>query len=169
MSNTLACYRGEVFRAVAPVAGCGGGGRNATCSGRVGTLQIHSPKGTSTSYSGAVSSCTRYLPANTCDEMPACGCHFVDGVEDPADQCVQQAQQTYSTAVSLAATDRDEQPPVARTYMNCDDGFPVVFVDHWRREREMVGDPGERWHNPPPWTGALIWEFFSGLPATDVN
>jgi hypothetical protein len=27
----------------------------------------------------------------------------------------------------------------------------------------MVGDPAERWHNPPPWSAAIIWEFFKGL------
>jgi hypothetical protein len=101
--------------------------------------------------------------------MPACGCHFVDGLEDPADECVQQAQQPYATSISLADPERDEQPAVARSYLNCDAAYPLVFVDHWRRERAMAGDPGERWHNPPPWAGALIWEFFSQLPPVPVE
>jgi poly(3-hydroxybutyrate) depolymerase len=169
MSNTVGCYRGTEFRAIAPVAGCSGGGRNTTCSGRIASLQIHSPKDTSTDYGGAIGACTRYLRANTCDEMPACGCHYVDGLEDPSDECVQQAQEPYSTSVSLVDAERDEQPAVARSYLGCDPGYPVVFVDHWRREREEVGDPSERWHNPPPWTGALIWEFFSGLPIANLE
>jgi poly(3-hydroxybutyrate) depolymerase len=72
MSNTVGCYRGEAFRAIAPVAGCsGGGGRNTSCSGRIAALLIHSPKDTSTRYRGAIGACTRYLRANSCDEMPA--------------------------------------------------------------------------------------------------
>jgi poly(3-hydroxybutyrate) depolymerase len=169
MSNTLGCYRGQALRAIAPVAGCGGGGRNTTCTGKIASLLIHSPKDTQTTYSGAISSCTRYLRANTCEEMPACGCHFVEGVTDPARECVQQSQEPYQTAVSLATTAQDEQPPVARSYLGCDPGYPVVFVDHWRRERTTVGDAGERWHNPPPWAGAMIWEFFSRLPTAEVE
>jgi poly(3-hydroxybutyrate) depolymerase len=170
MSNTVGCYRGEAFRAIAPVAGCsGGGGRNTSCSGRIAALLIHSPKDTSTRYRGAIGACTRYLRANSCDEMPECGCHFVEGLEDEADQCMQEAQEPYMTTVDLSAGERDEQPPIARSYVNCDSNYPVVFVDHWWREREEIGDPTERWHNPPPWSGALIWEFFSNLPHADVE
>jgi poly(3-hydroxybutyrate) depolymerase len=169
MSNTVGCYRGEAFRAIAPVAGCSGGGRNTACTGSIAALLIHSPKDTSTGYSGAIGACTRYLRANSCDEMPECGCHFVDGLEDPADECIQEAQEPYTTSVDLSATDRDEQPPIARGYVNCDPAYPVIFVDHWRRERAEVGDPTERWHNPPPWSGPLIWEFFSRLPPVAVE
>jgi predicted esterase len=168
MSNTLGCFRGELLRAIAPVAGCGPSGRNTACTGRIATLQIHSPKDTQTNYSGGITACTRYLRANGCDEMPTCGCHFVDGAE-PGAMCVQLAQEPYQTSVSMAATDRDEQPPTARSYLACDALYPVVFVDHWRRERAAIGDPGERWHNPPPWSGALIWEFFSRLPTAEVE
>jgi poly(3-hydroxybutyrate) depolymerase len=168
MSNALGCFRGVTFRAIAPVAGCSGT-RATGCTGRIATLQIHSPKDTSTQYSGAIGACTRYLRANTCDEMPACGCYYMDNVTDPARQCMQTAWQPYMTAISLAATAQDEQPPVARSYVNCDDAYPVGFVDHWRRERQMVGDPAERWHNPPPWSGALVWEFFSRLPEAPIE
>ena len=168
MSNALGCFRGVTFRAIAPVAGCSGT-RATGCSGRIATLQIHSPKDTSTQYSGAIGACTRYLRANTCDEMPACGCYYMDNVTDPARQCMQTAWQPYMTAVSLAATAQDEQPPIARSYVNCDDAYPVGFVDHWRRERQMVGDPAERWHNPPPWSGAMVWEFFSRLPEAPIE
>jgi poly(3-hydroxybutyrate) depolymerase len=167
MSNALGCYRGKTFRAIAPNAGCSG--RQTGCSGRIATLQIHSPKDTSVQYSGAIGACARYLRANTCDENPACGCYYMDGVTDPARQCMQQAFEPYVTAVSLAATAQDEQPPVARSYINCDAAYPVGFVDHWRREKTMVGDPAERWHNPPPWSGALIWEFFARLPEAEIE
>jgi poly(3-hydroxybutyrate) depolymerase len=167
MSNALGCFRGKTLRAIAPVAGCAG--RSTGCTGRIATLQIHSPKDTSVGYNGAITTCTRYLRANTCEEMPACGCYHVDGVTDPAQQCVQTALEPYQTSVSLAVTAQDEQPPIARSYINCDAPYPVVFVDHWRREKSTVGDPAERWHNPPPWSGALIWEFFSKLPVADIE
>ena len=48
-----------------------------------------------------------------------------------------------------------------RAYQGCASGYPSVFIDHWRREKAMVGDPTERWHNPPPWSAAIIWEFFA--------
>jgi hypothetical protein len=75
----------------------------------------------------------------------------------------------YQTAVALTVTSMDDQPPVARSYVNCDDQYPVGFVDHWRREKATVGDPTERWHNPPPWAGALIWEFLSRLPEAEIE
>jgi polyhydroxybutyrate depolymerase len=169
MSNAMGCFRGGPLRAIAPIAGCTGGGRNAQCSGRIAALMIHSPNDTSTNYGGAIGACTRYLRANHCREMPACGCHWVDGLEDPADQCTQEAQQPYSTMVSITVDSRDDQPPVLRSYVECDPGYPVAFIDHWRREQEMVGSPNERWHNPPPWSGAVIWEFFNQLPVLDVE
>lgn len=164
MSNAIGCYRRNSFRAVAPVAGCsGGGGRNTQCPGQIAALMIHSPKDTQTTFSGAIGSCTRYLRASSCDEMPACGCHWPDAPM-AANQCQQMAQQPYQPMVALATSERDEQPPVARSYLGCDPGYPVVFIEHWRRER-AAGDAGERWHNPPPWSGAVIWEFFTKLPA----
>ena len=167
MSNALGCHRGVPFRAIAPNAGCAG--RATGCTGKIATLQIHSPKDTSVGYSGAIGACTRYLRANTCDEMPACGCHAIDGITDTTKQCNQMAQEPYQTAVSLAPTANDDMPPIARSYVNCDTAYPVGFVDHWRRERATVGDPAERWHNPPPWSGALIWEFFSRLPEAPIE
>lgn len=169
MSNTVGCYRGEAFRAIAPVAGCTGGGRNVTCTGKVAALLVHSPKDTSTNYEGAIRACTRYLRANSCDEMPECGCHHVAALPEGAEACVQEAQEPYETEVDLSATERDDEPPIARSYLNCDPGYPVAFVDHWRREREEIDDPSERWHNPPPWTGALVWEFFATLPPAELE
>jgi poly(3-hydroxybutyrate) depolymerase len=168
MSNALGCWRGKPFRAIAPVAGCTGG-RQTACTGRIATLQIHSPKDTSVQYSSAIGACTRYLRANTCDENPACGCYWMDNVTNTTMQCDQMAQVPYQTAVALTVTSMDDQPPVARSYVNCDDQYPVGFVDHWRREKATVGDPTERWHNPPPWAGALIWEFLSRLPEAEIE
>jgi predicted esterase len=162
MSNAIGCWRGDVIRAIAPVAGCGPS-RNAQCVGKVAVLQIHSPKDTQVNYSTAIRLCTKWLRANTCDEMPACGCNWTDQLTMPTDQCVQQAQQPYMTAVPIDVTAQDEQPPVLRQYLNCDPGYPLVFIDHWRREKMMVGDPSERWHNPPPWSAAVIWEFLKRL------
>src|SRR6185295_10403527 len=152
-SNAVGCFRGNVLRAVAPVAGCGQS-RNAACVGKPAVMQIHSPKDTQVQYSTAIRLCTRYLRANSCDEMPACGCNWTDMLSAPTDQCTQMAQRPYMTAVNVAATAQDEQPPVLREYLNCDPGSPLIFVDHWRREKMMVGDPSERWHNPPPWSAA---------------
>jgi poly(3-hydroxybutyrate) depolymerase len=167
MSNALGCHRGKPFRAIAPVAGCAG--RATGCTGRIASLQIHSPKDTSVGYSGAIGACTRYMRANTCEENPACGCYAVDGITDTTKQCNQMAVEPYATAVSLAPTANDDMPPIARSYVNCDAAYPVGFVDHWRREKSMVGDPAERWHNPPPWSGALVWEFFSRLPEAEIE
>jgi poly(3-hydroxybutyrate) depolymerase len=167
MSNAIGCFRGKPFRAIAPVAGCAA--RQAGCTGRIATLQIHSPKDTSVQYSGAIGACTRYLRANTCDEMPACGCYYMDNVTDTTKQCMQTAWEPYMTSVALTATTMDDQPPVARSYINCDTAYPVGFVDHWRREKTMVGDAAERWHNPPPWSGALIWEFLNRLPEAEIE
>ena len=163
MSNTVGCYRGDVFRAIAPIAGCGPFG-NAQCTAPVATLMIHSPKDTATNYQGAVSGCTRWLRASMCDEMPMCGCHFAEGFEDAADECIQTAQEPYDTKVEIEVTERDEKPPELRTYLGCDERHPIVFADHWRREKQEADDPNERWHNPPPWSAPLIWEFFSSLP-----
>src|SRR5690606_11817846 len=92
---------------------------------------------------------------------PACGCHWVDDLQEPEDECVQEAQVPYETEVPVETTERDDAPPVLRQYIGRDADYPVAFVDHWYREDRDGQD--ERWHNPPPWAGALIWEFFSDL------
>jgi polyhydroxybutyrate depolymerase len=162
MSNAIGCFRGGTLRAIAPVAGCGPS-RNAQCVGKVAVMQIHSPKDTQVAYGTAIRLCTKWMRANTCDEMPACGCNWTDQLTMPSDQCVQMAQEPYVTAVPIDVTAQDEQPPVLRQYLNCDPGYPLVFIDHWHREKTTVGDPAERWHNPPPWSAAVIWEFLKRL------
>lgn len=162
MSNSVGCFRGDVFRAIAPVAGCGPFGRNVTCRGQVAALVVHSPFDTVEDYSSGVQGCTRWLRANSCDENPECGCHWEDPPES-TDQCLQTAQQPYTPDVPIEVTERDDRAPVFRQYTGCDEHYPVVTADYWRRERQQEGDPGERWHNPPPWAPELIWEFFSGL------
>ena len=163
MSNAIGCFRGNVFRAIAPVAGCGPS-QNARCVGKIAALQIHSPKDTQVRYATAIRLCTRWLRANGCSEMPACGCHWTDQLTNPTDQCLQQAQQPYQPSTPVMTSAQDEQPPVLRAYQNCSPGYPSIFIDHWRREKATVGDPTERWHSPPPWSAAVIWEFFAGLP-----
>lgn len=163
MSNSVGCFRGDIFRAIAPVAGCGPFGRNVTCSGQVAALVVHSPFDTVEEYSSAVQGCTRWLRANSCEESPECGCHWEDPPES-ADQCTQTAQQSYTPGASIEVTERDERDPVFRQYTGCDEQYPVITADYWRRERQTEGDPEERWHNPPPWAPDLIWEFFSNLP-----
>jgi poly(3-hydroxybutyrate) depolymerase len=159
-TNALGCFRGNVIRAIAPVAGCGPSG-NAKCVGRVAALQIHSPKDTQVRYGTAIRLCTRWMRSNGCTEMPMCGCNWTEMLGTPTDQCMQQAQQPYQTAVNVMATAQDEQPPILHEYQGCMPGYPSVFIDHWRREKTTVGDPTERWHNPPPWSAAVIWEFFA--------
>jgi polyhydroxybutyrate depolymerase len=163
MTNAIGCWRGDVLRAFAPVAGCGPSPRSM-CVGEAASLQIHSPKDTQVQYGTAIHLCTRWLRAHHCIEMPACGCNWTDQVTTPADQCIQQDQQPYVTTVPIVVTAQDEQPAVLRAYESCDPGYPTVFIDHWHREKMLVGDPAERWHNPPPWSAAVIWEFFSKLP-----
>jgi poly(3-hydroxybutyrate) depolymerase len=165
MSNAVGCFRGDVFRAIAPVAGCGPFARGGTaCVGRIATLQIHSPLDTQTSYSGAINACTRWLRANGCAEMPMCGCHWTEELSEMATACDQTAQHPYDPMVELTTSERDDAPPIPREYEDCDPGYPVVFIEHHRRERD-VGAANERWHNPPPWSAAVVWHFFSTLNA----
>jgi len=159
-TNAIGCFRGDVFRAIAPVAGCGPS-QNAKCVGRVAAMQIHSPKDTQVRYGTAIRLCTRWMRANSCSEIPMCGCNWTDQLTAPSDACMQQSQQPYETQVMVTASAQDEQPPVLRAYQGCAAGYPSVFIDHWRREKTMLGDPTERWHNPPPWSAGVIWEFFS--------
>jgi poly(3-hydroxybutyrate) depolymerase len=165
MTNAVGCFRGDVFRAIAPVAGCGPFARGGSaCVGQVATLLIHSPLDTQTRYSGAISACTRYLRANACTEMPMCGCHWTEELSEMTMACDQQAQHPYEPGVPVTADMMDDAPPVLREYDGCEPGYPVVFIEHHRRERE-AGAMGERWHNPPPWSAAVIWRFFSTLEA----
>ena len=164
MSNAMGCFRGDVFRAIAPVAGCGPFARGMSgCVGEVATLQIHSPKDTSTGYPGAISACTRWLRANGCMESPMCGCHWTDPSGDNAMPCDQTKQHPYVPGVPVEASMMDDAPPVLREYEGCKPDYPVIFIEHHRREKMMVGDPAERWHNPPPWSAGVIWHFFAGL------
>jgi poly(3-hydroxybutyrate) depolymerase len=163
MTNAVGCFRGNVFRAIAPVAGCGPFARGGSaCVGRVATLLIHSPLDTQTRYSGAISACTRYLRANACTEMPMCGCHWTEELGEMGMSCDQQAQHPYEPGVPVAADMMDDAPPVLREYEGCAAGYPVSFIEHHRRERE-AGATNERWHNPPPWSAPVIWRFFSTL------
>jgi hypothetical protein len=112
---------------------------------------------TSTSYQGAIQNgCNTWLRANHCDENPECGCHFEEGFEEPEDECIQEAQEPYQTEVTMEVTEDDDKPPILRQYQGCDADFPVVFIDHWNGR-----DP--RYHNPPSWSGEIIWEFFDNL------
>jgi hypothetical protein len=57
----------------------------------------------------------------------------------------------------------DDAPPVLREYEGCKPEYPGIFIEHHRRERSMVGDGSERWHNPPPGSADMIWRFVAGL------
>jgi len=159
MSNSVGCFRGDRFRAVAPVAGCGPFGR-AQCTGEVAAMVIHSPLDTTTDYSDGIQGCSSYLSRNACDQSPECGCQWVEALTQPEDECVQEAQEPYSTQQVIEVGEDDEAAPQLRQYLNCDPGFPVVQIDHYNGR-----DP--RFHNPPPWAPAVIWEFFANLP--EVN
>ena len=159
MTSSVGCFRGDRFRGIAPVAGCGPFGR-ASCTGQVAAMIIHSPLDTTTDYSDGIQSCSTFLSRNSCDQSPECGCQWVEALNDPADECVQTAQAPYSTEQVIDVGEDDAGPPQLRQYLNCDPGFPVVQIDHYNGR-----DP--RFHNPPPWAPAVIWEFFDHLP--DVN
>lgn len=165
MSNSVGCYRGEVFRAIAPVAGCGPWlfGPNAGCDGQVAALVIHSPFDTVEDYSSAIQGCNTWLNTNGCDQELECGCYWTESLDEPASECLQTALEPYTPTVAIEVSERDERPPEFRKYVGCDAHYPVVTADYWRRERQDEGDPSERWHNPPPWAPELIWEFFGSL------
>jgi poly(3-hydroxybutyrate) depolymerase len=167
MSNSVGCFRAGTFRAIAPVAGSGPFGFNVDCSGQVAALVMHSPYDALEDYSSAVQGCTRWLRANGCDESPECGCYWEESLDEPEDECLQEAQEPYTPGVPVETSECDEREPVFRQYQNCDPAYPVVTADYWRRERQEAGDPSERWHNPPPWAPDVIWEFFVSLPPTD--
>lgn len=156
MSNTVGCFRGDRFRAIAPVAGCGPFGR-AACTGQVAAVIIHSPLDTTTDYSDGIQGCNTFLSRNSCEQSPECGCHWVEALGEPEDECVQEAQEPYPTEQVIEVGEDDDGAPVLRRYLDCDAGFPVVQVDHYNGR-----DP--RFHNPPSWAPALIWEFFDELP-----
>lgn len=159
MSNSVGCFRGGQFRGIAPVAGCGPFGR-ASCTGQVAAMVIHSPLDTTTPYSDGIQGCSANMSRNSCDQSPECGCHWVEALDEPEDECVQQAQEPYPTEQIIEVGDDDDGAPQLRQYLNCDPGFPVVQIDHYNGR-----DP--RFHNPPSWAPAVIWEFFDNLP--DVN
>ncbi|HEU5073784.1 MAG TPA: prolyl oligopeptidase family serine peptidase [Polyangiaceae bacterium] len=159
MSNSVGCFRGDRFRGIAPVAGCGPFGR-ASCTGQVAAMIIHSPLDTTTPYSDGIQGCDTFLSRNSCEQSPECGCHWVEALDQPDDECVQQAQEPYPTRQTIEVGGDDEGAPVLRQYLACDPGFPVVQIDHYNGR-----DP--RFHNPPEWAPAVIWEFFDNLP--EVN
>ena len=157
MSNSLGCYRGDVFRAIGPIAGCGPFTWNSSCSGQFAAIMIHSPLDTSTQYSGAITNaCNTWLRQNHCNESPECGCHWVEALDSLEDECVQDAQEPYVTSQNIEVTEDDDKAPELRQYLNCDAGYPVVFVDHWNGR-------DERYHNPSSWVPGVIWEFFDSL------
>ncbi|MDJ0764429.1 MAG: hypothetical protein QNJ97_15745 [Myxococcota bacterium] len=156
MSNSVGCYRGNEIRAIAPVAGCGPFIWNSSCTGQIAAIMFHSPKDTATSYSSGMTGCNVWIKANSCNQDPACGCHWVEAVDDPEDECVQTAQEPYQTSVEIEVTEDDDKAPELRQYLNCDAGYPLVFIDHWNHR-----DP--RYHNPPRWVPGMIWEFFDHL------
>jgi poly(3-hydroxybutyrate) depolymerase len=160
MTNSVGCYRGDRIRGIAPVAGCGPFSRNATCSGQFAAMIIHSPYDTTTEYASGMQACNSHMTANHCDQSPECGCHWVEALAEDADQCVQEAQAPYMSQQSIDVTEDDALPPLLRQYLNCDPGFPVVHIEHYSGR-----DP--RYHNPPAWAPAVIWEFFSSLPRVE--
>jgi len=68
MSNTLGCQMGDVFRAIAPIAGSGPGfgARGATCVGQVATWLAHGDNDTVVSTASGVASRDFWAKANHC-------------------------------------------------------------------------------------------------------
>jgi polyhydroxybutyrate depolymerase len=163
MTTGIGCFRGNVFRAIAPVAP-GLPRPLEPCVGQVAMLGIHSPKDTKASYSFGNVICTHFLLANMCDQDPRCGCYWTEELSAPQNLCMQTKQAPYVPGVPIELNEYDDKPPVFREYESCSPGYPVVFADHWHREQLEVGAADERYHNPPPWSAAVIWEFFDKLP-----
>jgi predicted esterase len=163
MTTGTGCFRGDVFRAIAPIAP-GLPWPLGPCVGQVAVFGIHSPKDQKVPYSQADFICTHFMLANHCAQEPECGCNWTDSVTSQENECVQTAQRPWVPGVPIEVSDNDEQPPIFHEYLSCDPGYPLVWADHWYRE--SVGDPKQLWHAPPPWSAAAIWDFFTRLPTT---
>jgi polyhydroxybutyrate depolymerase len=69
MSNTLGCQMGDVFRAIAPMAGSGPGfGGRATCTGEVAVWMSHGDNDTVVATSSGMASRDFWVRTNKCQE-----------------------------------------------------------------------------------------------------
>ncbi len=66
MSNTLGCERGDVLRAIAPVAGTGPTA-SSVCKGRVAVMQIHGTNDLIAPISGSLEGRGRWITMSGCD------------------------------------------------------------------------------------------------------
>jgi polyhydroxybutyrate depolymerase len=88
MSNTLGCQMGDVFRAIAPIAGSGpqGFGRAAPCTGQVAAWLAHGNMDTVVTFASGQSSRDHWVQANHCEAqtMPTepSGCVAYQGCDD---------------------------------------------------------------------------------------
>jgi poly(3-hydroxybutyrate) depolymerase len=104
-TNTLGCQRGDVLRAIAPVAGGGpGGGRNNACVGEVAVWLAHGENDPMVPFATGEQSRDRWLGFNGCDataSVPATpdGCVDYTGCDAglPVRWCVHQNGHSWPT------------------------------------------------------------------------
>jgi poly(3-hydroxybutyrate) depolymerase len=100
MTNALGCYRGDVLRAIAPVAGMPPGyGFPVSCTGEVAAWIAHGDNDQTVDFTtGGVATRDFWMAANTCSETPApvavdpSPCVAYQGCDDglPVHWCVHQ-------------------------------------------------------------------------------
>jgi poly(3-hydroxybutyrate) depolymerase len=106
MSYTIACSMGDVFRAIAPIAGASFGGRGTQCvTNHVAVFAVHGTADDQVLFENGTSAKDTYVTRNHCMTTTA--------GEDP-------------TACPASPTDACS----CLEYQGCDAGYPVVWCTH---------------------------------------
>jgi polyhydroxybutyrate depolymerase len=102
MTNALGCYRGDVLRAIAPVAGMPPGRGNTTCTGEVAAWIAHGDNDPTVDFTtGGIASRDFWLTKNGCTMTSAATtpapCVAYEGCRDglPVHWCVHQDQHNW--------------------------------------------------------------------------
>jgi polyhydroxybutyrate depolymerase len=111
-TNDLGCYRGDVLRAIAPVAGMPPFGRNVTCAGNVAAWIIHGENDPSVDYTtGGIASRDFWIGRNGCSTdavatSPAGCVEYQDCQPDlPVGWCVHTEGHNWPTANATGCSD----------------------------------------------------------------
>ena len=101
MTNALGCYRGDVLRAIGPVAGTGPGRGSTTCKGEVAAWVAHGDNDPTVDFAGGVATRDALLTRNGCTMTSAATtpspCVAYEGCRDglPVHWCVHQNEHDW--------------------------------------------------------------------------